>query len=96
MLDFLPDVAPENYLNLLQISFVNQAFLGLQFFHVQVRVTEIKHFIFIINDIQLSYHFKMTFFFTCVSYCATIACLGLMEENRGCLFNYLILNMFCN
>ncbi len=37
MHDFLPNVAPATYFNLQQIQFVNQAFLGLQFFQVQGR-----------------------------------------------------------
>jgi len=40
MLDLLPDVTPATYLNLLLISFVNQAFLGHQFFQVEGRVPE--------------------------------------------------------
>jgi len=35
MRDKLPNVAPAKYLKLLHISFVNQAFLGHQFFQVQ-------------------------------------------------------------
>jgi hypothetical protein len=37
MRDSLPNVTLGTYLNLLQICFVNQAFLGLQFFQVQGR-----------------------------------------------------------